>query len=219
MIKLFEKFELTPSEIQDQNFDILGTNESYWNWEYDTDIVKATILLNKTDNTLYLKIVKTHIKSGLGAGTVSKNLEFIQIGTLQKPDLKDVKTLLKKYGHERSAAGSPFSVHWQDEEGNRIQLSELIKIHRPEKIKPDLKHIKSISKFKEPIDEIKKDIELVKYSDRSYALFGEETKKIKDELNILGCKYNKFLTDPTTGQKRPGWIFSIGKLDKVKELL
>ena len=90
-------------------------------------------------------------------------------------------------------------------------------MHKPEKIKPELKHIKPISKFKE--EPKNKDIELVKYSDRSYALFGEDTKKIKDELNILGCKYNRFLTDPTTGQKRAGWICSIGKLDKVKELL
>ena len=29
----------------------------------------------------------------------------------------------------------------------------------------------------------------------------------------------KFLTDPRTQEKRAGWIFSIGKLEKIKELL
>jgi len=218
MIKVFEKFDLNPTEIaEDSQFEVIGTNDSSWSWEYDSDSVHAEILLDKVEDSLYLKIRKVHTKSGLGAGSVARDLEFVKIGTLQKPDLKEVRTLLKKHGHERSRTGGPFSTHWSDEEGNKMSISDLLSMHKPEKIKPELKHIKPISKFKE--EPKNKDIELVKYSDRSYALFGEDTKKIKDELNILGCKYNRFLTDPTTGQKRAGWICSIGKLDKVKELL
>ena len=57
------------------------------------------------------------------------------------------------------------------------------------------------------------------YSALSHALFGEGTKKIKDDLAKLGCKYNKFLTDPKTGQKRAGWICSNRVLNDVKKLL
>ena len=212
--KLFESVE---------DYEVLGTNESHWGWEDDVDNVYAKILLDKNTEDLYLKIHKVHIKLGLGKGSFPNDLEFVKIGTLQKPDLKKVKPLLKKYGHERTRGGGPFPPHWQDEEGNKMSLTDLLSMHQPEKIKPEkvkpeLKHIKSISKFKEPI-EIKKDIELVKYSDRSYAIFGEDTKKIKDELSSLGCKYNRFLTHPLTGKKTPGWICSIGKLDSVKKIL
>ena len=195
------------------DYEVLGTNDSHWSWEDDSDSVTAKILLNKNDNSLYLKINKQHTKHGLGAGTYKKELEYINIGDFKKPKLALVRSLLKKHGHTRSRSGSPFSTFWEDDEGNKMNLSDLIQINKPEPIK--LKHIKSISKFEEP----EKDIELVKYSERSYALFGEGTKKIKDKLMAIGCRYNKFLKDPKTGNKRPGWIFSINKLDKIKEIL
>ena len=220
MIKLFKKFEFSSFE---SYLEVLASNESYWSWEYDADYVYAKILLDRTTESLFLKIYKVHVKTGLGAGSQKRDLEFVKIGTLSKPDLKNVKTLLKKHGHNRSRGGFPFSTHWQDEEGNKMSLSELIEINKPEIIKPEkeLKHIKPITKFEKKTikKEAKTDIELVKYSDRAYAIFGDDTKKIKDELYNLGCKYNRFLTDPTSGEKRAGWICSIGKLDKVKELL
>lgn len=194
-------------------YKVLGTNTSAWSWEYDSDTVTAEILTD--DDNLYLKITKTHSKTGLGAGTKANQLEFLNIGTFKKADLKLVRTLLKKYGHERSRSGYPFSTFWEDEEGNKLNLSDLIKSNKPEQ---EMKYIKPISKFKEPVKETT-DIELVKYSDKSYALFGEGTKRIKDELSALGCRYNRFLTDPNTGEKRPGWICAATKIEKVKELL
>lgn len=200
-IRLFESNE---------DYKVLGTNTSYWSHEYDAITVTAEILEN--NGNLYLKITKSHTKSGLGAGTSTKQLEFLNIGTYQKPDLKSVRSLLKMHGNTKSSAGSPFSKFWEDEEGNKMNLTDLIRANKPEK---ELKHIKSISTFNEPAT----DIELVKYSDRSYALFGEGTKRIKDELSALGCRYNRFLTDPNSGQKRPGWICAATKVEKVKELL
>jgi hypothetical protein len=106
-----------------------------------------------------------------------------------------------------------------------LNLTDLLSSLKPEKIEKtkkikepkELKHIKSIVNFEEPIKE--KGIDLVKYSEYSHALFGEGTKAIKDQLSSLGCKYNKFLTDPKTGLKRPGWILSNKLLDKVKKLI
>lgn len=51
-------------------------------------------------------------------------------------------------------------------------------------------------------------MKLVKYSDKSFALFGEDTKEVKSELSALGGRFNRFLTDPSTKKKTPGWIFS-----------
>lgn len=200
------------------NLEVLATNRSSYSWEYDHHETTAQILLDRNDESLYLKIRNVHSKSGLGAGTYPKDLEFVKIGNLQKADLKLVRTLLAKYGYSQNK----FSTHWTDLEGNKMTLSELLQEYKPEKVKKEkkvekkLKHIEPITSFE---DKIKKDLEIVKYSDKSYALFGKDTIKIKDDLMKLGCRYNKFLTDPTTGQKRAGWIFSNNKLNLIQELI
>jgi hypothetical protein len=201
-LKLFESKE---------NYKVIATNDSYYSWEYDSSHAHAEILLDENDDSLYLKITNSHTKTGLGAGTFKKPGEFVKIGDLNKANLTMVRDLLKKHQYDQSK----FKRFWEDEEGNKMSLTDLLKELKPEK--PALKHIKSITSFEEPI--IPKNIELVKYSERAYALFGENTKDIKDKLMKLGCKYNKFLTDPSTGQKRPGWIFPATKLEKIKELL
>lgn len=207
MIKNFKLFE------SGENYEVLATNNSYWSWEYDSIDVVAKILLDKSTESLYLKITKTHSKTGIGSGVRTSELELVNIGTLQKPDLSKVRPLLKKHGMDQRK----FSVHWEDEEGNKMSLSDLLKMHKPEKPKRELKHIEPISNFEESKNT--KDIELVQYSDRAYAIFGAGTREIKDELLKIGCRYNRFLTYPKTGEKRPGWICSINKVDLVKDLL
>ena len=215
--KLFEQ-SLEPNDTDEilENYEVLGTNESSWSWEDDSNHRTAQILLDRTDDSLYLKIREVHTKYGLGAGKRSADLVFLKIGTLQKADLSIVRTLLKKHAHQKSRAGHGFSTFWKDSEGNKMNLTDLIKINKPEKVKKEMTHIKSIDTFEE---HIKKDIEIVKYSDRSYAIFGKDTKEIKDDLSALGCKYNRFLTDPRTAEKRPGWICSLNKIDKVREII
>jgi hypothetical protein len=211
MIRNFKIFE------NNENYKIIASNESYWSWEYDSDTVTARILLFD-DNSLYLTITKVHSKSGLGAGTTKNELVNINIGNLQKADLALVRSLLKKHAHTRTSASGGFSKLWEDEEGNKLSLTDLINLYKEERdIKSNtLKHIKQISNFQNTPT---LNIELVKYSDRAYALFGDDTKKIKDQLINLGCRYNKFLTDPSTGNKRAGWICSLGKVDKIKEII
>lgn len=212
MITEFKIFE------SEENFENLGTNTAYWSWEDDSQTKTAEILLDKNTDTLYLKINAVWVKTGLGAGKRESDLEFVNIGNLQKPNLSLVRTLLKKHNIQKSIASYGFKIHWSDNEGNKMSLSELIQNYKDENnSKPEFKHIKSIYDFKDSIKS--NDIELVQYSERSYALFGLGTKQIKDELINLGCRYNKFLTDPKTGQKRPGWIFSNNKLDKIKQLI
>jgi len=216
MITLFKLFEETSIE----NYKVLGTNESSWSWEDDSDNITAQILLDKTDDSLYLKIRQVHTKHGLGAGQKAAQIAFLKIGTLQKADLSIVRTLLKKHAHQKSRSGHGFSTFWIDDEGNKMNLTDLIKMHKPEKVKKEMKYIKPIDTFDIiPASEVKKDIEIVKYSARSYAIFGKDTKNIKDDLLALGCKYNKFLTDPRSSEKRAGWICTLDKIDKIKEII
>ncbi len=207
MLKNFKLFE---NNVED--YEVLGTNTSFTSWEYDHHEATAKILLDKSDGSLYLKIRAVHTKSGLGAGSFPKDLVFIKIGNLQKADLALVRTLLKKHSYEQSK----FSTFWEDEEGNKMNLTDLLKMHKPEKVKKEMKHLKTIDTFEEPT---KKDIEIVKYSDRSYAIFGKDTKEIKDKLMDLGCRYNKFLTDPRTTEKKAGWICSFKNIDKIREII
>jgi hypothetical protein len=209
MITHFKIFE------NKENLETIATNESYFSWEYDSYTATAYLLLDRSNDELYLRITKIHVKSGIGSGTYRSTPVFINVGTLQKADLALVRSLLKKNSYDRK-----FSTFWQDEEGNKLSLTDLIKMHKPEKPKKELKHIKPIDTFKEePKVEIKKDIELVQYSDKAYALFGEGTKEIKDQLKELGCRYNRFLTDPKSGEKRAGWIFPTTKLNKIQEII
>ena len=79
------------------NLEVLATNHSHYSWEYDHHTTTAEIILDKTDESLYLKIRTVHVKSGLGAGKYPRDLEYVRIGDLNKADLKLVRTLLKKH--------------------------------------------------------------------------------------------------------------------------
>lgn len=221
MIKNFKIFETNT-----ENYELLAYNNSSYSWEDSYGYVKAEVYLDKTDGSLYLDITKTSGNSGINRYKNTRKLvDYISIGNTTKPNLKLVKTLLAEHAYKGSRAESNFSKFWTDNEGNKMTLSDLIISFKPEILirekKPkennskekELKHIKSKNDYE------KTNIELVKYSDFSYALFGTDTIKIKDKLNILGCKYNKFLTDPKTGEKRPGWIFSNKRLDDVKKII
>lgn len=58
------------------------------------------------------------------------------------------------------------------------------------------------------------------YSGKSFALFGKETKAIKEDLKEMGGKFNMRLKSPTNpSETQPGWIFSMTKLNRIKEYL
>jgi hypothetical protein len=60
------------------------------------------------------------------------------------------------------------------------------------------------------------DFELVQYSEKAIAVFGN-TKPIKDQLKEIGGRFNAYLTHK--GQKMAGWIFSKSKEQQLKALL
>jgi hypothetical protein len=60
------------------------------------------------------------------------------------------------------------------------------------------------------------DFELVNYSDKALALFGD-TKSIKDRLKAIGGRFNPYLN--YNGGKKAGWIFSKTKEAELKKLI
>ncbi|GJQ43902.1 MAG: hypothetical protein JETCAE03_34000 [Ignavibacteriaceae bacterium] len=95
------------------NEELIASNESYWQWEYDQDTNHA-LLFMKANGDLRLSISNEHIKSGLGKGEFYKELESEDVGSVRKPDIARIKSLTKKHGHDRTRAGGPFKAQWFD---------------------------------------------------------------------------------------------------------
>ena len=60
-------------------------------------------------------------------------------------------------------------------------------------------------------------MKLINYSDRSFVLSGEDTRNHRDFIKSLGGKWNGCLTDPITGERLRGWIFSNTKKNHVSQ--
>lgn len=105
--KLADKYKITPDE------KFVAYNLSYWQWEYDQSETHAFLFLNNAGE-LRLVIVNEHIKSGIGAGTRFTNQVDENVGTLIKPLLAKIRTLLKQHSHQKSRAGYPFKKLWKN---------------------------------------------------------------------------------------------------------
>jgi hypothetical protein len=103
---------------RDDKEEYIAYNESYWQWEYDTDIVHAFLYLDKTaalgTGNLRLVMIREHIKSGIGKGTRYNEELNENVGTQDKPALQVIKGYLKQNGHDRTRAGYPFKKLWKN---------------------------------------------------------------------------------------------------------
>ena len=61
-------------------------------------------------------------------------------------------------------------------------------------------------------------VELVDYSEKSFAVFGD-TKPLWPMLEKEGGKFNRYLTHPKTGEKTPGVIFGKKRRASVEKLI
>ncbi len=114
----------------DRDDEYIAFNESYWQWEYDTDTNYAFLYLDrKNGDLLRLVIVKEHIKSGIGKGTTYQLKVDDEVGTLYKPLLAKIRSLLKQNSHQRTRAGYPFPKLWQDPARNleKADLASILK--------------------------------------------------------------------------------------------
>lgn len=59
-------------------------------------------------------------------------------------------------------------------------------------------------------------LELVNYSERSFAIYGD-TKAMQARLEALGGKFNRWLKKD--GRPTPGYIFSIARIESVRKAL
>lgn len=96
-----------------------------------------------------------------------------------------------------------------------IKVSDGYKVIEPKAKKSSVKAEK-VEEVKEVEAVTVEGIEVVDYSEKAVAVFGD-TKAVKDQLKELGGRFNPSLN--YNGEKRAGWIFSKKQADKVKELI
>lgn len=97
----------------------------------------------------------------------------------------------------------------------KIKVSDEYKVIEPKAKKSSVKAEK-VEEVKEVEAVTVEGIEVVDYSEKAVAVFGD-TKAVKDQLKELGGRFNPSLN--YNGEKRAGWIFSKKQADKVKELI
>lgn len=97
----------------------------------------------------------------------------------------------------------------------KIKVSDEYKVIEPKAKKRSVKPEK-VEKAKEVEAVTVEGLEIVDYSEKAIAVFGD-TKAIKEQLKELGGRFNPSLN--YNGEKRAGWIFSKKQADKVKELI
>ncbi len=95
----------------------IAYNESSWQWEYDMSINHAFLYLN-LQGELRLVIINERIKSGIGAGRRHTTEVDENVGTIIKPQLAKIRTLLKQHSHARTRAGYPFKRLWKNPNRN-----------------------------------------------------------------------------------------------------
>jgi len=96
-----------------------------------------------------------------------------------------------------------------------IEVSDEYKVIEPKAKKSNVK-VEKVEEAKEVKSATVEGIEVVDYSEKAIAVFGD-TKAIKEQLKELGGRFNPSLN--YNGEKRAGWIFSKKQTDKVRELL
>ena len=108
---------------------LLATNRASWQWEYDEDEKIASVFLNEDTGALRLELREIHTKTGIGAGVRNVILEDESLGTILKPQLGKVASLLKKHSPSRSTLSSGFKRVWTTPDGKKESLGQILQSH------------------------------------------------------------------------------------------
>lgn len=104
----------------------IGENLVRWTWEYDTVLVYANLFLDINNNNLVLVFDKKHFKSGIGQGVYEEVLGRYFVGTIKKPNLKEIRTQLKFHKQHNAFRARG----WKFEKKGDMLISELIEYIR-----------------------------------------------------------------------------------------
>ena len=122
-------FETIKRSTRKYDEELIAVNESSWYWE-DDQSYRYALLFVDSKNMLRLVVVQHKIKTGLGAGEWVSDLFNGNVGTLDKPNLSKIRSVLKKHSHMKSRSGSGFKRDWRmppgDYKSKKIKLADAI---------------------------------------------------------------------------------------------
>lgn len=159
----------------------------------------------------------------LGKGSTVDTSEAVVLDTWPEfqPNPKRKAWHLERKG-EILASGISIAKFYEGYYESKDQDRELIIRTVTDEFVATLEKYLTVSTQQEVIQpsETKRHIELIDYNTKSIALKGD-TKPHKDSLGKNGLRglYNSKLTDPRTGEKFAGWIFSNAQRTQVEEFL
>lgn len=107
----------------DDNHLLIAKNNSYWNWEYDNMTINANLILNINSGKLFLDLVKTHVKTGLGAGKTTTKIGKFEVGTLGKPKKREIVSILSKHKLDRPFPRNGWYINGYDDKPGRHEMS------------------------------------------------------------------------------------------------
>jgi hypothetical protein len=112
---------------------LLATNRSLWSWEYDSQSRVAKLFVDDRTGNLRLIITETYTKTGIGKGTTKTTIADAKVGTVMKPKLAPIRSILKKHSFSRGRMSFPFSRKWTDEFfGGEDSLGNIIRNYAQE---------------------------------------------------------------------------------------
>lgn len=97
-----------------------------------------------------------------------------------------------------------------------VRSSDWEEIHKTARVKEANKGLTVSEETRETAVETVEGLEIVDYSEKAVAVFGD-TKAIKDELKSIGGKFNPRLN--YNGEKRAGWVFPKSKRETLENVL
>lgn len=101
----------------------IGYNESSYSWEY-TSMVNRAFLFYRSNGNIELIIHKWAKDNGINQWERSNDEEY-HVGTINKPDLSRIKSILAKNSF-KAGYSSSFKVKWLSPKGVSMNLSEII---------------------------------------------------------------------------------------------
>lgn len=108
--------------------NLVASNGSYYSWEYTN--IDRTAYLQENNGNLRLKIKQYSSSTGANPYNKTTTLKDVVVGTVLKPDIRKVLTLLKEFSLGKGKASRGFSRQWADANGKEDTLSNIIKAYR-----------------------------------------------------------------------------------------
>jgi len=116
--------QFNEAEIQN-NWELVVSNNSSWIQKNNVQIYIAVLYKNSV-NELLLVIWDMNMKLGSDSYTTVKPIYQFTVGSLEKPELGMIRTILSKYNNKKTNCSFPYERTWLTPYGKRVKLKDYL---------------------------------------------------------------------------------------------